>query len=439
VKSWPRKQWRDLVASYDADEAVAGSHPVAIAIAAGSLGAVLLAIGYVPALARGAQLERPWIALLLTALGAAVTYLAYRERCRGVVGTLATLGDNGLYSAALTYAAVNAQGGYGTGLAIAHGLMVLALPAQTYGLTLPFALVMALPPVFGLALFEPTETVTVIVVTTYLLALLLSFLTRRRRDLLQAQATLTQAVGAASQVADESIQAALATTLLSLGHFLHELKNQQTAVRSNLAYVATCEALDDDYREALREALDAQEAEQRLVHETIESLKQRARPAHDPSFSLGELLESTAAQAQGVVVAIDSNERRFAVQGAHGHLRAVLQNLLRNADQAGASRVHLAARLEASGQAVQLVVHDDGEGIPNELRDRLFEPFGGTTKREGTGLGLYLCRRYVELLGGSIEAGDGPLGGAAFTIRLPGRVVAANASTSKSPDEPLTA
>src|SRR5690606_3422420 len=148
-----------------ADEAVAGSHPVGIAIATGSLGTVLAVIGYVSPLAEASQLQRPWIAILLTAIGGAATYLAYRRRCRGVVGTIATLADNGLYSAALTYAAVNAAGDYGVGFAIAHGLMVVAFPAQFYGLTLPFALVFAMPLALGLTLFDPSASVTLILIT----------------------------------------------------------------------------------------------------------------------------------------------------------------------------------------------------------------------------------------------------------------------------------
>lgn len=431
MKSWVRAAWRRVEASYDADEALAGSHPIAIAMAAGSLSAVLAAIGFIPVLARDARFERPWLALLLTALGAATTYVAWRFRCRGPVGTPATFVDNGFYSAALTFAAVTSHGGYGTGFAIAHGLMVLAFPAQAYALTLPFAAVLAVPLVLGLSLFDPSATVTLILVTTYLLALLLSYLAGRRRELLRAQVKLTQAVGAASQVADESVQAALATTLLSLGHFLHELKNCQTAVRANLAYIETCESLDESYREALREASEAQDAEQRLVAETIASLREKARPVNTV-FLLRELLEGVASEAHGIQVVLDVSDHRFLLTGTPEHLRAVLTNLIRNSEQAGASVVHLDVRLEPSGQAVRLEVHDDGDGVAPELRENLFKPFGGTTKAAGTGLGLYLCRRYIELFGGSIAVDDGPLGGAAFIIRLPGRVVGESSGT---PDE----
>ena len=404
---------------------MAGSQPTAIAIAAGTLTLVLGVIGYVPLVARASRFERPWLSLLLTALGAICTYTAWRWRCQGRVGTVATLLDNGFYSAALVHAAASTHGGYGVGLAAAHGLMVLGFPARAYALTLPFAAVMAVPVASALALHRPTATVTVILLSTYAMTLLLSFLTGSRRELLRQQARLTQAFGAASRVADESVQAALATTLLSLGHFLHELKNYQTAVAANLSFVQESESLDEGAREALVEALEAQEAEQNLVRDTIASLQRRAKSS-DAAFLLQDVIDSAVAEAKAIEVTVSPLDRPFEMTGVADHLHGVLANLIRNSEQADARAVHVEVRLEPSGQAVQLTVHDDGHGVPEEKRPHLFDPFVSTTKPQGTGLGLYLCRRYVEIFGGTIEVADGPLGGAAFLVRLPGRVLSAS-------------
>lgn len=65
-----------------------------------------------------------------------------------------------------------------------------------------------------------------------------------------------------------------------------------------------------------------------------------------------------------------------------------------------------------------LVVEDDGPGIPESLRADLFKPFH-TTKAEGTGIGLALCKKVVEEHGGEITAGRSGLGGARFELRLP--------------------
>lgn len=77
----------------------------------------------------------------------------------------------------------------------------------------------------------------------------------------------------------------------------------------------------------------------------------------------------------------------------------------------------------ASGWVVEVIVHDSGPGIPPELVEQIFEPFV-TTKEpgKGTGLGLAVCARLVESMGGSIRADSKPEEGATFTIILPALV-----------------
>lgn len=73
-----------------------------------------------------------------------------------------------------------------------------------------------------------------------------------------------------------------------------------------------------------------------------------------------------------------------------------------------------------SGELIEVVVHDNGPGLSRELVDQVFEPFV-TTKEpgKGTGLGLALCARLIEGMGGAIHAGNADDGGAAFRIILP--------------------
>ncbi len=106
-------------------------------------------------------------------------------------------------------------------------------------------------------------------------------------------------------------------------------------------------------------------------------------------------------------------------------LRAVLRNLLQNAIKAacgGGSVDVRAARLDGH---VRLEVRDNGIGFPPGEAARLFQKFYRVEEpaRErpgGTGLGLYLARRYAELDGGTIEAAsDGPGRGTSFTVTLP--------------------
>lgn len=100
-------------------------------------------------------------------------------------------------------------------------------------------------------------------------------------------------------------------------------------------------------------------------------------------------------------------------------LRRVLQNLVHNACDALSAGGRIEVRLTGTDSCAVTEVHDNGPGVPAEIRDRLFEPFVTHGKRHGTGLGLAICRRIVEDHGGRIEAGVSPLGGALFRFTLP--------------------
>ena len=69
---------------------------------------------------------------------------------------------------------------------------------------------------------------------------------------------------------------------------------------------------------------------------------------------------------------------------------------------------------------VQLSVCDSGPGIPEDEVTRIFDPFY-TTRPDGNGLGLAVVHRAVEAHRGAVLAGNGSLGGAEFTLYLPGR------------------
>jgi signal transduction histidine kinase len=102
-------------------------------------------------------------------------------------------------------------------------------------------------------------------------------------------------------------------------------------------------------------------------------------------------------------------------------LRQVLSNVLRNATQAvvahrGQGRVEVSVTPER--EAFIINIDDDGPGVPEPMRDSVFDPYV-TTKADGTGLGLSIVKKIVVEHGGTVDAGGGPLGGARFRIRIP--------------------
>ena len=114
--------------------------------------------------------------------------------------------------------------------------------------------------------------------------------------------------------------------------------------------------------------------------------------------------------------------RRYAdgstVRGNKDKLNQVWINLINNALDAmeGEGRIEISTAIEGSYVVVEL--RDDGPGVPAELRDKVFEPFFTTKTKGGLGLGLDICRRIVDSLGGGIELAEGGPG-AAFVVRLP--------------------
>lgn len=94
-------------------------------------------------------------------------------------------------------------------------------------------------------------------------------------------------------------------------------------------------------------------------------------------------------------------------------------NLLRNAEQAGARHVMLDLNLEEGGQDILLTVDDDGSGVPEEQRERIFQR-GVSLRPGGAGEGLALVKEVVEFeLRGKIACVEKPGGGARFRMRVP--------------------
>ncbi len=115
-------------------------------------------------------------------------------------------------------------------------------------------------------------------------------------------------------------------------------------------------------------------------------------------------------------------------------LHEVLTNLIENAADAtmqqSSQRISIHAAKER--ESILIMVCDNGPGLNESVREKIFEPYF-TTRREGTGLGLYLCREIVESNNGDIRAENLPAGGARFLIRLPASEIVSAASKATVP------
>lgn len=132
----------------------------------------------------------------------------------------------------------------------------------------------------------------------------------------------------------------------------------------------------------------------------------------------------------GVTPVLDIAENLPSARIGEVHAQQLLVNLLSNAADAveGRTERRIAVRADRDGDHVVLVVGDSGEGVPEDVRDRLFEPFFTTkTTERGTGLGLPICLEIVTAYGGQIalkcdhdaESAAGPGMRTAFEVKLP--------------------
>ena len=100
-------------------------------------------------------------------------------------------------------------------------------------------------------------------------------------------------------------------------------------------------------------------------------------------------------------------------------LKRALFNLTNNAVEVLEPGGHVHLFREGLEDGILIRVCDDGPGVPEAMRARIFEPFVTSGKKSGTGLGLAIVREIVLAHGGRIEVEESPLGGAAFAITLP--------------------
>ncbi|MGA7121841.1 MAG: ATP-binding protein [Polyangiaceae bacterium] len=230
----------------------------------------------------------------------------------------------------------------------------------------------------------------------------------------------------------------------------HEIKNPLTPIQ--LA-VQECHRKypgeDSRFRALLDTTLEIVEEEVETLRRLVGNFSSFARLPHaelreaslreflsECSDQLGHLgAELTESGAEELIVAHDVEvhweipSEPLPVAIDRQMLRRVLVNLVRNAVEAirdarppaadGLTRGRVLVRAERAIDSISIVVEDDGPGVPDHARERVFDPYF-TTKAEGTGLGLAIVKKIVVEHNGSIVVDrSARFGGAAFVVALP--------------------
>jgi signal transduction histidine kinase len=167
------------------------------------------------------------------------------------------------------------------------------------------------------------------------------------------------------------------------------------------------------------------------IHGILRDLLQFARPGASSTEPIepGDVASAVTDTASLVAPQKEMKEIELTLQLApdlppvllgRDQLMQVALNLVLNAADAVGAGGHVKVAARVHGKSVELSVTDNGPGVAEAVRDRLFEPFA-TTKEpgKGTGLGLAVCRGLVEAVGGSIALDETHREGARFVVELP--------------------
>jgi two-component system, OmpR family, sensor kinase len=212
----------------------------------------------------------------------------------------------------------------------------------------------------------------------------------------------------------------------------HELRTPLTSVLANLELLEA--SLEGEDRELAASALRSSRRMRGLVADLLLLARADAgrRLGHEP-VDLSQTLREACSEVTPLAVDhelsvptdvdADGSPPSPQIEGSSDELHRLVRNLLENAVVHTPAGTHVEARLSVADGTATIDVCDDGPGVPEELRGRVFERFvrGETEEgtQAGTGLGLAIVRAVAERHGGSVEVGDAPGGGARFSVRLP--------------------
>lgn len=230
----------------------------------------------------------------------------------------------------------------------------------------------------------------------------------------------------------EEVRAALKSRarLAALGEAVakisHDLRNMLTAAQ--MASDRLAGSGDPNVTRALPRLERALDRALRLAQGVLAyGRSEEPRPAPRPvrlAAAVTAAAEDAGLTATGVKLA-NKTAARLRVEADPDHLHRILVNLLRNAREAieadpegdRTGKVTVTAAREDALVAIR--VRDDGPGLPERARERLFQPFAGSARAEGAGLGLPIARELAQAQGGDLELESTGPSGAVFRLTLP--------------------
>jgi two-component system OmpR family sensor kinase len=228
----------------------------------------------------------------------------------------------------------------------------------------------------------------------------------------------------------------------------HELKTDVAIVKSSLQLLSMRKRTPEEYGQGLEVSLKDCTRLESTVEKmlTLARLEQPTESYHSstPSrvCSLRDVIEDAVhqskplAQLKSIDVAVEfSADVSLPIDSRDALL--LCSNILLNALQHSPEGATVRITVTADAGTARLTIRDHGEGISDEERDYIFEPFyrgdpSRSRKSGGTGLGLSICRAICERSGGSIEIANEAAGGALVTVTLPAKIAVSGSTLSAS-------
>jgi signal transduction histidine kinase/branched-subunit amino acid transport protein len=203
----------------------------------------------------------------------------------------------------------------------------------------------------------------------------------------------------------------------------HEVKNPINAIVVHLELLRN--KLDGSDERALRH-LEIIHSEIQRLDRVVQTLVDFSRPVElqlqeqDLRNVVSSVLQLASAELETRSVQVSSLLPILPVMANIDSdlMKQALLNVVLNGGQAMADGGKLEVRLNADSRVATISVHDEGEGIPDEVRSKIFDLYF-TTKREGSGIGLAMTYRILQLHNGEVDVQSQPGRGTTFSLRLP--------------------
>ena len=202
----------------------------------------------------------------------------------------------------------------------------------------------------------------------------------------------------------------------------HDIANILVVARGSLGFLeeSSPEGVQQlDALSRLRRSLE----ELRVLTRRMVTIENVRIPDESADIELDALVREVVALARshmdvrGCTLRVPVNDP-VVLHGNRSMLGMMLLNLILNAADATRGRGRIDVYLRRTDDAAVIEVHDDGPGVPAELREKVFTAFF-SSKAHGTGLGLLSVKVTVDAHNGTVEVGDSELGGACFRVVLP--------------------